>query len=114
MVLRIWRSGIDEGRADEYREFARRSSVPMFSRQPGFLGVLFAAAPRQRAVMTLWESREAAKALEASDSYRRTVAAIEAAGFLCGESPVETLELQGALLGAQFSDAISRVNGGGD
>ena len=109
MVLRIWRSGIDELRADEYREFARRSSTPMFSKQPGFLAVLFAAAPRQRAVVTLWESRAEAEALENSDSYLRTVAAIEAAGFLDGESHVETLELQGALLGTQFSDAISRI-----
>ena len=111
MVLRIWRSGIDELRADEYREFARRRSVPMFSRQPGFLGVLFAAAPRQRAVVTLWESPAAAQALEEADSYLRTIAAIEAAGFLDGESHVETFELQGALLGTQFSDATSRVKG---
>jgi hypothetical protein len=36
-VLRIWQTGIDESRADEYREFARRRSTPMFSSQPGFL-----------------------------------------------------------------------------
>lgn len=114
MVLRIWRTGIDESRAGEYREFARRNSVPMFSSQPGFLGVLFAAAPRERTVVTLWESRAAAEALEESGSYRHTVAAIEAAGFLDGESHIEIFELQGASLGEHFLDAMSRVEGVGE
>lgn len=112
-VLRIWRTGIDESRADEYREFARRNSVPMFSSQRGFLGVLFAAAPRQRAVVTLWASRAAADALERSSSYRHTVAAIEAAGFLDGESHVELFELQDASMTEHFVDAMARVGGAG-
>jgi heme-degrading monooxygenase HmoA len=110
MVLRIWRTGIDESRADEYRDFVRRKSVPMFSSQPGFLGVLFAEAARQRAVVTLWESPAAAAALEESKSYRHTVAAIEAAGFLDGESHVETFELEGAVLGEPFLHAMSLVD----
>jgi heme-degrading monooxygenase HmoA len=109
-VLRIWRTGIDESRAGEYREFARRDSVPMFSSQPGFLGVFFAAAPRERAVVTLWESRAAAEALEASHSYRRTVAAIETAGFLDGESHVELFELHGAFVGEHCLDALGRTD----
>jgi heme-degrading monooxygenase HmoA len=83
----------------------------MFSSQPGFVGVLFAAAPRQRAVETLWESRAAAEALAQSNSYRHTVAAIEAAGFLHGESHVELFELQGASLSEHFLQAMSRVEG---
>ena len=59
--------------------------------------------------MTLWESRAAAEALEASEPYRRTVAAIEAAGVLEGESHVETFDVQGTLLGTPFSDAVSRI-----
>src|SRR5947209_20380950 len=55
VVLRIWRTGIDESRAGEYRGVARRNSVPMFSAQPGFVGGAFAVAPRQRAVEALWE-----------------------------------------------------------
>lgn len=109
MVLRIWRTGIDESRADEYREFARHYSLPMFSSHPGFLGVLFAAAPGQRAVVTMWESRAAAAGLEESSSYRHTVAAIEAAGFLDGESSVEALGLQDAFMSDHFLDAVSRV-----
>lgn len=109
LVLRIWQTGIDESRADEYRTFARRRSTPMFSSQPGFLGVVFAAAPRQRSVLTLWESRAAAHALEQSESYRHTVAAIEAAGFLVGASHVEIFELEAASLKDRLAEALSRV-----
>jgi heme-degrading monooxygenase HmoA len=102
MVLRIWRTGIDESRAREYREFAVRESAPMFAAHDGFLGVMFAAAPRQRAVVTFWESPSAAAGLAESSSYRRTVDAIEAAGFLEGPSTVETFELQDVFLGESF------------
>jgi heme-degrading monooxygenase HmoA len=97
MVLRIWRTGIDESRAADYLEFARDKSVPMFVSQLGFAGVFFAARPGERAVVTLWESRAAAEALETSESYRTTVAAIERTGFLWGESTVEVFEIEQAL-----------------
>src|SRR5947209_8067836 len=98
MVLRIWRTGIDESRGNEYRAFARRNSAPMFASHHGFLGVMFAAAPGQRAVVTFWESSSAAAGLAESSSYRQTMAAIEAAGFLEGPSNVEVFELQDAFL----------------
>jgi heme-degrading monooxygenase HmoA len=104
VVLRIWRTGIDESHADEYRQFARRNSAPMFAAHRGFLGVMFAAAPGQRAVMTCWESSAAAGALAASSRYQQTVAAIEAAGFLKGESTVEIFEIQDAFMAAGFLD----------
>jgi heme-degrading monooxygenase HmoA len=97
MVLRIWRTGIDESRAADYLEFARRNSVPMFESQPGFAGVFFAARSGERAVVTLWETQAAADALETSESYQTTVAAIGRAGFLRGESAVEVFEIEGAL-----------------
>lgn len=76
----------------------------MFASHPGFLGVFFAAAPGRRAVVTLWESRAAAEGLEQSESYRHTVAAIEAAGFLDGESHVELFELEGVSLAPEAFD----------
>jgi heme-degrading monooxygenase HmoA len=102
MVLRIWRTGIDESRGDEYRDFAARESAPMFAAHDGFLGVMFAAALRQRVVVTFWESPSAAAGLAESRLYRRTVDAIEAAGFLEGSSTVETFELQDVSLAASF------------
>jgi quinol monooxygenase YgiN len=100
MVGRIWRTEVDDARAEDYRDFARSRSLPMFRAEPGFAGVLFAARGAQRAVITLWRDRAAAEALAQSPAYRATVAEIEATGLLRGDSAVEVLELEGAFLEA--------------
>lgn len=82
MILRIWTTGIDESRAEEYETFARELSTPMFQVQPGFEGLLLARSEGERKVLTLWRDEASAHALGASESYGATVAAIEAAGFL--------------------------------
>jgi heme-degrading monooxygenase HmoA len=94
--------------AEEYSHFAQRNSVPMFRAQPGFDGVLFAAKDGERAVITLWEDRTSVEALDNSDSYTTTVAAIEAAGFLEGKSTVEIFELEAAVLEQEL---VRRVQG---
>jgi heme-degrading monooxygenase HmoA len=94
-VVRIWRTGIDPDRSDDYDAFARTRSVPMFRAQPGFVAVLFTSRGSERAVITLWEDRESADALATSASYLSTVEAIEAAGFLRGEQTVEAFALDG-------------------
>jgi heme-degrading monooxygenase HmoA len=99
LIARIWRTGLDESRADEYDEFARTRSLPMFERHNGFRGVLLAAASEERVVITLWRDREAAGALERSSAYLATVQAIEAAGFLRPLQRVEVLEVQRAHMG---------------
>jgi hypothetical protein len=98
MVARMWRTQIDETRAEDYRRFAHSKSLPMFREQAGFAGVLFAANGAERAVMTLWRDLAAARGLDRSDTYRSTVAEIEATGFLRGESTVELFELEGLFL----------------
>lgn len=90
LVVRTWRTGIDESRASEYEDFALSISLPMFRRHVGFLGVLFAGTGSERAVITLWTDQSAAAALDASTDYQATVEAIEATGFL---QPPQQLEL---------------------
>jgi heme-degrading monooxygenase HmoA len=102
MIVRIWRTGVDERRANEYREFAQRRSLPMFRAQPGFEGVLFTGRVGARAVITFWSDQLAVAELDTSDSYQETVAAIVASGFLRGESEVEILEIEDAWLGANL------------
>jgi heme-degrading monooxygenase HmoA len=104
MILRIWRTGIDESCADDYAEFARTKSVPMFRSQAGFAGVIFAGRAGERAVLTLWDGRAAVEALDRSDSYKAIVAEIGAAGFLRGDSDVEVFELDAFLL----DDGVAR------
>jgi heme-degrading monooxygenase HmoA len=103
MILRIWRTRIDETRADEYHDFAHSRSLPMFRSQPGFGGVLFAGAGPERIVVTLWRDLAAAEELDRSPGYRTTVGEIEATGFLRGPSTVEILEVEGGLLGPSFN-----------
>jgi heme-degrading monooxygenase HmoA len=98
MVARIWRTQIDVTRADDYRRFAHSKSLPMFREQQGFAGVLFAASGAERAVITLWQDIASAERLDRSDTYKSTVAEIEATGFLRGESTVEVFELEGFFL----------------
>jgi heme-degrading monooxygenase HmoA len=92
LIIRIWRTQIDEARADAYREFAYATSLPMFRAQPGFAGVFFAARGDERAVITLWRDSAAVLALHRSESYRATVAEIEATGFLAQRGVVEVLD----------------------
>ena len=70
----------------------------MFREQPGFAGVLFAANLAERTVITLWRDLASAQALDRSETYKSTVADIEATGFLRGESTVEVCELEGYFL----------------
>jgi len=91
LVVRIWRTGLDESRAPEYDDFAVGISLPMFRRRAGFLGVLFAGVGAERAVITLWSGWAAVAALEESADYRSTVRSIEAAGFLRPPQQVELL-----------------------
>ncbi len=106
MIVRIWLTGIEELRAEEYTQFANQNSVPMFLAQPGFAGVLFTARPGERAVITFWEDHASAEALDTSETYRSTVAAIEATGFLQGRSTVEVFELEGVVMKEIFAQLL--------
>ncbi|WP_232668566.1 hypothetical protein [Pseudonocardia sp. TRM90224] len=96
MIARIWRTGLDEARTDEYERFVEERSLPMFRRQDGLVGVLFTRIDGGRAVITLWRDEQAVEALESAADYRETVAAIGAAGFLRAPQEVELLPVDEA------------------
>jgi heme-degrading monooxygenase HmoA len=98
MIVRTWLTRIDESRSAEYAQFAQKRSLPMFRSQPGFAGVLFAAQPGTRLVITFWDDTRAVEALDTSESYQATVAAIEATGFLRGQSSVDVFEVQAGIM----------------
>jgi heme-degrading monooxygenase HmoA len=84
VILRIWKANIDPARAEEYERFARERSLPMFRSHRGFQGCAFLRDGADCIVVTLWDEPADAAALESSDLYRETVAAIMAAGFVRG------------------------------
>jgi heme-degrading monooxygenase HmoA len=98
MIVRIWRTGLDEARAAEYTRFAQERSLPMFRRRPGCLGALLTRGEPGRTVVTLWEDEAAVARLEGDVEYRGTVEAILAAGFLRPPQRVEVLEVEGGWL----------------
>jgi len=98
MIARIWRTGLDESRAEEYDAFAADRSLPMFQRQPGCRAVFFARTADGRAAITLWRDLAAAEALTSSQDYLDTVEAIRAAGFLRPPQSVELLPVDHAWL----------------
>jgi heme-degrading monooxygenase HmoA len=95
MIMRIWRTRVDETRAAEYERFAAEESLPMFRAHRGFEGHLFGRCGGDCAVVTIWTDNAAADALEASPRYHDTVARITAAGFLVGQSQVDRFQLHG-------------------
>lgn len=95
MIMRIWRTQVDEARAAEYERFAAEESLPMFRAHRGFEGHLFGRRGSENIVVTLWRDNAAADALEASPRYHDTVARINAAGFLVGRSQVDRFQLHG-------------------
>lgn len=95
MVVRIWRTRIDERRASEYEAFAEERSRPMFERQEGFEGVVFARSGADCAVITFWRDAAAVDALAGSRSYRETVEALGATGILAGGASVESMRIHG-------------------
>ena len=96
VIVRIWRTGIDPARADDYERFARERSLPMFRTQTGFRGVLFASGEKaERVVLSFWQDVGAVEDLGRSPSYRETVDALLATGILTGEQTVEVLDVEG-------------------
>jgi hypothetical protein len=98
MIVRIWRTRIDERRAADYDAFVSSKSMPMFRCQPGFLGALFASDGSKRLVISLWRDRSSAGVLNESSTYVSTVRELETTGILIGTSPVEVLQLDRLLI----------------
>lgn len=82
MIVRVWKATIDPARAAEYEHFAHTRSLPMFRSHNGFRGCAFLRDGADCTVVTLWADSDDVTALEASDLYHETVAAIMAAGFI--------------------------------
>lgn len=98
MIVRIWRTGVDPARVDEFRAFAAERSLPMFERQEGFLGVLFTETEHDYATVSFWRDAASVDALGRSESYAETVAALVATGLLTGEQTVEVFHVGGGRL----------------
>ncbi|WP_166345699.1 hypothetical protein [Phytoactinopolyspora limicola] len=98
MIMRVWRTRIDDSRTTDYEQFAAQESLPMFRAHAGFAGLLFGRSGDECVVVTLWADAESVAAFEASQLYQETVDRITAAGFIVGPSFVERFEVHGSHL----------------
>jgi heme-degrading monooxygenase HmoA len=112
VIVRVWETGVAPDRLAEYLAFARTRSRAMFLAQPGCLGVLFLRADGGRhAACTFWRDRDAIAALEASERYRATVAALVATGALFEPQTVRVWEVEGgAIVPAVLAEALGAMS----
>jgi heme-degrading monooxygenase HmoA len=89
MITRIWRTNFDPRRLTELRQFADTISAPMFESLPGCVGQVHANDGHTWITQTFWESHDHIAQAEASTTYRDTVRAILATGFLRGDQATE-------------------------
>jgi predicted ester cyclase len=100
-ITRLWRTGVDPVRWEEYAAFEHSRSLPMFRQQRGCLGVLFLrTGDASAAALSLWSGRTDIDAMEASPIYQATVADLEATGLLQGSATVEIFAGAGGWLQA--------------
>jgi hypothetical protein len=110
MIIRIWTTGIVEGRESEYLQFAHVRSIPMFRQQPGCLGVLFGRADgRVHGVFSFWRSSPDVDALATSLTYRATAEALARSGVLAGTPSVTVYEAEGGVLDGATLDSLLDV-----
>jgi heme-degrading monooxygenase HmoA len=96
LLMRIWTTRYDPARRAELEAFAHTVSLPMFRRQQGLRGVLFAASGDHFVTVTFWESHEAIRKLEQeSADYADAVRRLMLTGLLVGEQRVEVFEVVG-------------------
>lgn len=118
MIVRVWKTRVDEQRMADYERFAREVSLPMFRRQPGYSGVAIFCRGQDCVVLTLWEDRDSVGALSTSESYAEAVGRINSAGFLLEDQSVELFDLHlFADLGHEsssspYSDLLPRMQEG--
>ena len=94
--MRVWRAKIVPARMEEFRRFEQEWCLPMLSKQPALLGVLFLRqAEGHAASLTIWEDAGAVEALQSSPSYRETTHRLVESVLLAGNESVEVFEVEG-------------------
>ena|SRR3989442_4481749 len=98
MIVRIWRTRVDRARMAEYETFEKNESEPMFRKQVGNLGVLFARTQDECAAISFWRDMRSIESLETSWTYQQTVEKLNATGLLTGSQSLEVFRVKGGFL----------------
>jgi heme-degrading monooxygenase HmoA len=98
MIMREWRCGLNPSRLGEY-ERLETESLHMWTRQPGFLAVLFSrTSPTTAVILSFWDSQTASDKLKSSTMYEAFMKKLSDSGILEGTPTEESMEAKGGYL----------------
>ncbi len=95
MIVRVWTSGYDPDRLDEFIAFARDRLEPFFRHQKGCLGCMFNYDDRDWRTISYWRGVEAIEAVKTDPNYRAMLDDLVASGLLRGDQSVKIMNVAG-------------------
>ncbi len=93
MIIRIWTTRFIPEKKDDYLNFAKENSIPMFKLQKGILGVNVLVKDDKSLVLTYWDDKDDIALMENNILYKETVAKIKDSGFLKAPQQVEIFDV---------------------
>ncbi|WP_341896105.1 antibiotic biosynthesis monooxygenase [Ferrovibrio terrae] len=98
MIVRVWISGYDATRLDDFIDFARDRLEPFFRDQDGCLGCMFNYDAEQWRTVSYWRDMAAIDAVKTSPVYHEILEDLVASGMLAGSQSVRTMNVAGGRL----------------
>jgi hypothetical protein len=95
MIVRLWTSGYDPARLDEFIAFARERLEPFFRQQDGCLGCMFNYDAEQWRTVSYWRDETASAAVKTSGAYHHILDDLVASGLLTGSQSVKVMNVAG-------------------
>jgi heme-degrading monooxygenase HmoA len=92
MIVRLWEAEVQPSDMQQYGEWEKTRSLPMFEKLPGCLGVLFLRSANSCFALSFWKDMESVDALESNQLYKATSAAYEQSGMLRGSPTLTVFE----------------------
>lgn len=107
MLVRVWKVGLAPAKATELEVFANNISLPMFRTQHGCLAVFFTRTETECATITIWESEQSVKKMEASSLYQQVVQQIEQSGILGNDHQTQVFSVYGGFISDELPSLIT-------
>jgi quinol monooxygenase YgiN len=95
MIVRVWISGYDPARLDDFIAFARDRLEPFFRHQDGCLGCMFNYDDAEWRTVSYWRDLAAIEAVKSSPAYRAMLNELVASGILTGAQSVRIMNVAG-------------------
>lgn len=95
MIVRVWNTGYDPARLDDFIAFARERLEPFFRAQDGCLGCFFTHDAVEWRTITFWRDQKAVDTVKDSDIYRTILLDLVNSGLLLGGQQTRIMTVAG-------------------